>query len=188
MEWKDIERVNQEINPTEIPAKKKDERGNWIVVANKYVEVKERVIAFRKLYPTGKIETKVDFQDNYVFCEAVAKDGESNFLANAHAREQLNKAFALENCETSAIGRCLGFLGLGISTSLATKEDMENLEKGSGIFDEPTPTNINLLVRQFTDLYSLEEQIKIMNKYKVTDAVDIGASALEKYVADRKEK
>ena len=38
----------------------------------------------------------------------------------------INKTSALENCETSSVGRALGFLGIGIDTSIASREEVDN--------------------------------------------------------------
>jgi len=173
MNWEDLERVNKEITTTPLKGKE-------------YAEVKERVIAYRKLYPTGEIKTDLTFTENYVLCEAIVSDGQGMFIANGHARELLNKAFAVENAETSAIGRALGFMGIGISTSIASKEDMENVDSPSGIFDEPTDAQIKTLADEFRELYSKEEQVRILNGLKKIEAEQIGYVDLMKYVNFRK--
>lgn len=174
MDWKEIEKVNAEIKTTNLKGKE-------------YAEVKERVIAYRKLFPMGIINTEVNFTDNYVLCEATATNNEGTVLSKGHARELLNKAFALENCETSAIGRCLGFMGLGINTSIASKEDIEQIDSPSGIFDEPiNNANVKDLADEFRKLYSVEEQARILNGLKLTRAEDIGIVDLQKYVNFKK--
>lgn len=103
-----------------------------------YCEVKERVIAFRKVYPMGTIETEIDQTDNYIKAKAIIKDNEI-LLATGNARELANKPFALENAETSAVGRALGFCGFGISTSIASLEELrkvESEERWEGLNDE----------------------------------------------------
>ena len=37
----------------------------------------------------------------------------------------INKTSYVENCETSAVGRCLGFLGIGVEDSIASAEEVE---------------------------------------------------------------
>jgi hypothetical protein len=41
-------------------------------------------------------------------------------------RQCNNKTSFIENCETSAIGRALGLLGIGIDTSIASAEEVTN--------------------------------------------------------------
>ena len=188
--WEDLKKVNAEIKTTKLPAKKKNEYGQWIEVTNDYVEVKERVIAFRKLFPMGLISTEVEYTNDYVQCTAKIYKNvpiANEMLAVGHAREPLNKGFALENAETSAIGRALGFCGLGIDTSIASAEEINNLASPSGIFDEPIPTqNVKELADEFRSLYSIEEQARILNGLKLKRAEDIGIVDLQKYVNFKK--
>ena len=41
----------------------------------------------------------------------------------------INKTSALENSETSAVGRALGMYGIGIDTSIASAEEVGNAVK-----------------------------------------------------------
>ena len=41
----------------------------------------------------------------------------------------------IENCETSAYGRCLGFAGFGVDTSVASAEDMERAKEKTKVFE-----------------------------------------------------
>jgi len=55
-------------------------------------------------------------------------------VATGHAYEKadstfINKTSYIENCETSAIGRALGNLGIGIDTSVASAEEVQNAIK-----------------------------------------------------------
>lgn len=100
-----------------------------------YCEVKERVIAFRKVFPLGCIRTEITQTENYIVANTTIKDNSLQTLATGYARELANKPFALENAETSAIGRALGFCGFGIKTSISTMEDMQEVDSPSGLFD-----------------------------------------------------
>lgn len=166
MNWEDIERVNKEISTIEFKGKD-------------YAEVKERVIAFRKLFPLGQIYTDIEYNGNYVQCEARAYGEDEKMLSQGHARELINKPFALENCETSAIGRCLGFLGLGINTAIASKEDMEQTESESGVF-VGLKEDVDDLVNKVKAKYDLNTQVRIMNFYHVQRIEDIQPSELER--------
>lgn len=125
MEFKDLQRVNDELEGTELKSK------TGKVLAKDYVEVNKRVLAFRELYPEGTIETKIEFLlDGVVTMEARVYNG-TNLLATGHAQEKesssfINQTSFIENCETSAVGRALGFLGIGIAKSIASKEEVEN--------------------------------------------------------------
>lgn len=145
--WNDIEKANSLINT--IKLKGKD-----------YAEVKERVIAFRRVFPTGQIITEPSFTDNYVMYEAVIFDENDKLLAKGHSREYLKNEFAIEKAETSAIGRALGFCGFGINTSIASAEDIENMDKPSEIFDEKPA---NELADDLKGLLTKQEQVDFLN-------------------------
>ena len=102
-----------------------------------YITVNQRVLAFRELYPNGRITTEIvklapgaDGAGNTVIVKAFIYDGEA-LIATGHAFENpgkntnINKFSALENCETSAVGRALGFLGIGATDSIASLEEIQ---------------------------------------------------------------
>ena len=134
MTFEDIQRVNEGLNTTDIKGKK-------------YVEVNQRIKAFRQLYPEGFIRTDLISNENgicvfraevgYTKIASVTQDKscwvdtEEIILATgtAYEKEQssyINKTSYIENCETSAVGRALGMLGLGIDTSVASAEEVRN--------------------------------------------------------------
>ncbi len=183
MNWNDIEKANSQIKSITLKRSYKDKKtGEWKEISNEYVEVKERVIAFRKLYPNGQIIPEITFTDNYVVCDATILTEEGHILSKGHARELASKEFSLENCETSAIGRALGFCGLGISTSIASAEEMNKVGEDE-IFDEPMKDD---LVKEFKNLYSKQDQVNILNGLKITDANQMGTDLLQKYINLRK--
>lgn len=120
--YEQIEKANSEIKTIDVKG------GN-------YAQVNERIKAYRKVYPTGRIETEIqELRDDYIRIRAVATDEEDNIIATGTASEKLtgdakkdyiNNTSMIENCETSAIGRALGFAGFGVDTAIASAEDME---------------------------------------------------------------
>lgn len=116
--YKDIEKANTEIKT--LPLGKKQ-----------YAEVAERVRAFRKLYPEGVIATElVKYEGGEIIVRAlVSAEGRTLATGYAHEKEgstNINRTSALENCETSAVGRALGFLGLTGGASIASFEEVSN--------------------------------------------------------------
>ena len=97
-----------------------------------YIEVNQRIKAFRMLYPNGCILTSIESLENgVVVMKAVVKDEEEHILGTGYAYEKesssfINKTSYIENCETSAVGRALGMLGIGIDTSVASYEEVSN--------------------------------------------------------------
>ena len=103
-----------------------------------YVEVNQRIKAFRMVYPTGLIETEMVSNENGI-CIFRAKIYGDTLLATGTAYEKENSSFInktsyIENCETSAVGRALGLAGFGIDNSVASAEEVENaIENQDGI-------------------------------------------------------
>lgn len=102
----------------------------------KYLEVKHRVTVFRRAYGANLgIETEViDAGDKYVRVRAVIRDKLGNIVASGLAEEvrgtsPVNKGSALENCETSAIGRALACFGLHGGEYASLNEIVNHQEK-----------------------------------------------------------
>ena len=99
-----------------------------------YVEVWERVKEFHKKYPNGSIQFElISFKDDIVIGKAHVYPDIENTIRKftGHAYEnvnssQINKKSALENCETSAVGRALGFLDIGLNGSISTADEVQN--------------------------------------------------------------
>lgn len=126
MEYKNIEEVNKQIKTTDIKGKA-------------YSEVPQRIKAFRMLYPEGFIRTRpINIEgDMCILLTEVGyydRDEEKDIvLATGMAYERegssfINKTSYIENCETSAVGRALGMLGIGIDGSVASAEEVQNAQ------------------------------------------------------------
>ena len=103
-----------------------------IIKGKEYVQVNERISAFRKLpeYSGFSIETEVIAIDSETcVIKATIRDSAGSLVSTGLAQEDrssstINKTSFVENCETSAVGRALGFLGIGIESSIATAEEV----------------------------------------------------------------
>ena len=95
-----------------------------------YVMVNERIKAFRKEYPTWSLVSQIkDLTDNRCVIRAEIYDEEGRCIATGHAYEKegsspINKTSFIENCETSAWGRALANLGIGIDASICSAEEL----------------------------------------------------------------
>lgn len=104
------------------------------IQGQEYVMVHERIRAFHILYPNGKIEVGIDHvlsqAGRITMCCKVTPDiGLPERFFTGYSQEiegssNVNKTSFVENCETSAVGRALGFLGIGVETSIATAEEV----------------------------------------------------------------
>lgn len=128
--FEDIQKANESITTLTIERYNKK---TGKTVRKEYAEVNQRVKAFRYLYPEGTIKTIKTIDDGDRVCfTAEIYDGD-NLLTTGNAEEirnssDINRTSAIENCETSAVGRALGFLGIGIDTSIASYEETLNAQ------------------------------------------------------------
>lgn len=158
-----------------------------------YIEVNERIKAFRKVYPDGFIITNLINNEGgvCVFRSEVgfySISGEKRILGTGTAYEKenstfINKTSYIENCETSATGRALGMAGFGIDTSLASAEEVQNAianqEKPKTVADgaKATPEQIKILSEKYTG-DNKEKLLKAQGVEKIEDITAVKASEL----------
>lgn len=105
--------------------------GTVNIRGREYQTVAFRVQQFREAHPLWALTTSVLFRDDEcVVMQASIGDENGHVLATGHAEEhrkasQINRTSALENAETSAIGRALAALGFG-GTEFATANEVQN--------------------------------------------------------------
>lgn len=104
-----------------------------------YIPVHKRIAEFYEKYPEGRIVTEIvrlNEDSGFVCLKAGAfrnrDDAEPS--ATGHAFEiktegYINPTSFIENCETSAVGRCLANLGFKIDNGIASREEMEKVER-----------------------------------------------------------
>lgn len=102
------------------------------IKGKQYVEVNERVKAFRALpeFKGMSLESEIIAVDSEsVIVRAIVRDESGRIISTGFAHEEksssnINRTSYIENCETSAVGRALGMLGIGIDTSIATADEV----------------------------------------------------------------
>lgn len=118
MNYEELRKANEECRTT-------------LVKEKPYIEVNERIKAFRKVFPMGFIRSEMISNENGV-CIFRAECGIGDtVLGVGHAYEKetssfINRTSYIENCQTSAVGRALGMAGFGIDTSIASAEEVQN--------------------------------------------------------------
>ena len=106
------------------------------IKGKKYATVDSRVEFFREKFPTWSMETEypvLDLDKGICVCRAVVKDETGKIVADGYAHEwqnkpgsMVNKTSYIENAQTSAVGRALGFIGIGINgMGIATAEEVK---------------------------------------------------------------
>jgi len=111
-----------------------------------YVEVNERIKFFRQedQYKNWGIHTEFPVLDSdQALCKCTITNTDGVVVAQGHAHEEksssnINKTSYVENCETSAVGRALAMLGIGIDTSIASANEVEEaIAKQQAMVDNP---------------------------------------------------
>lgn len=181
--YSDIERVNKEIKTTDIMGKA-------------YSEVPQRITAFRKLYPEGFIRTRLlSNVDGVAIMQTEVgyydKDEETELIlatGMAYERENngfINKTSYIENCETSAVGRALGMLGIGIDGSVASAEEVQNAMMQQASAEKIDKTQVTAVKKAISTMEYKEEMI--CKAYNINSIEEMTIGQLRQF-NDRVEK
>lgn len=150
------------------------------IKGQRYVLVKDRVLEFNKMHMNGKIETELhSYQGERVIVKAKVTPDSSNperyFTGYSQALESqgmVNKTSALENAETSAVGRALAMMGIGVLDSIASADEMA---KAGATGPDKVPTTLDpektkkvfwakfFALKDYTEASNLLEQLKDSN-------------------------
>ena len=123
-----------------------------------YQTVALRVQKFREAHPDWSIITALVSRDSEtVVMLASVMDNQNRIIATGHAEEfrnasQINSTSALENCETSAIGRALAAAGFG-GTEFASANEVQNAIHQQS----PKKVQINSYVKKIEESANVEE-------------------------------
>ncbi|QDP55013.1 MAG: hypothetical protein Unbinned96contig1002_23 [Prokaryotic dsDNA virus sp.] len=104
------------------------------IKGNDYIPVNQRLIYFRStaIYKNWQIkENIVSINESEAIFKVTILNENAVEIVSAHSQEYrdssyINKTSFVENGFTSALGRALGYLGIGIDTSIASKEEIDN--------------------------------------------------------------
>lgn len=169
------------------------------IKGKEYVMIHERIKFFRSesKYSGWAIVTDFSMLDaDMCVCVCRIYDAGGQVISMGHAYEErsssmINKTSYVENCETSAIGRALGFMGIGVDTSIASAEEVETalrkqdmIEKIQKTFDTEPPKDIMKLA--INHIKSSKDKKKafesIMSKYGES-LTDNQVDAIKKFVS-----
>lgn len=104
------------------------------IQGKKYVLVADRIIYFNEHYPNGDIKTELvthPTSERIVVKATVTPDvnrSERFFTGYSQAiigQGPINRTAALENAETSAVGRALAMMGVGVIESVASADEVQ---------------------------------------------------------------
>lgn len=98
-----------------------------------YVMVKDRILAFNELYKNGSIQTEIvsPLESKIVVVKAIVTPDttkpERQFVDFSQAtigQGMVNTTAALENASTSAVGRALAYMGIGVIEGIASADEV----------------------------------------------------------------
>ena len=143
-------------------------KGEVEIHGSTYLTVARRVDDFRKSeeFKGWSIETElVSVEDSMVVMKSTIRDSDGKVAATGYAEEdrsfgKINKTSALENCETSAVGRALAFLGLGGSEIASADEVAGAINQQKQMeADEHLLAHANATHKYFDDIVAIKEGI-----------------------------
>lgn len=108
------------------------------IQGKEYITVASRVIYFNEIYPQGAIHTELltNPESDFVLFKAtvypdIEKTPQRAFIGHSQATWDdgyINKTSAIENAETSSIGRALAAMGIGVIESIASADEINKAE------------------------------------------------------------
>ena len=146
-----------------------------------YVEVKERIRYFRETYKDWSLTSDViELTDDRCVIKATISNEKDRVIATGIAYETqgssyINKTSFVENCETSAWGRALANIGIGLDVAIASADEVLNAKAQ----DKPKKPKIEKL----TDA-KLQAMIVAIGEGKV----DTAKERLPKYNLTKKQQ
>jgi len=143
------------------------------IKGSNYITVNERLKYFRseETFNGWRInEDVIDLNEKEGIFKVTIFDSSGEPITSAHAQEYrdnsyINKTSFLENGFTSALGRALGYLGIGIDTSIASADEVTNAVSNQSKDDTPwlKETELKALIEKGTKA----QAVKVLAAYKM---------------------
>lgn len=169
----------QELAPQRIDLKTVDIKGKA------YVQVHERIRVFRQdqqYKGWSLITTPIQLDNDVAMFKAEIINEKGIVIANGHAREvkessYINKTSYVENAETSAMGRALGNLGIGVETSFCTADELLVAMQSQSEKTTPVKPEIHKVEKLSNEQI---KKIKELEKLLAMPEADLGTMNFEK--------
>lgn len=144
------------------------------IQGKEYVLVSDRVLEFNRLYPEGSITTELvsELESPNIVIKAtilpndrILSQGDDVFINRRFTAYSqavrgegfINKTSALENAETSAVGRALAFMGIGVIDSVASVDEINKANS--------TQTVPPVTVKAETPLATVKQKLLMRDLY-----------------------
>ena len=145
------------------------------IKGKQYITVNERLIYFRsnkEFLGWQILEDIVQLDEIEGVFKVTILNSDGTIMVTAHAQEArdssyINKTSFLENGFTSALGRALGYLGIGIDTSIASDNEVQNAVKNQNKTPKDdkkwlTESQLNATLKA-----SVEQATTVLNTFKM---------------------
>lgn len=148
--------------------------GKVKIHGKEYKTVALRVAEFRAAHPDYTIQTElIEANDVLVIMKSSILNDEGRLLATGYAEEvraasKINATSALENAETSAIGRCLSALGFGGQEYASADEVANAIQQQNDA--TPLMEHNEALQRNFASVYFIKEHLALQSWEAVAEA------------------
>ena len=131
-----------------------------------YLTVARRINDFRQAHPEYGVHTEIlSIDDAAVVCRAVITDANGRQVSSGIAEEsrtssRINQTSAVENCETSAVGRALAFFGMA-GTEIASADEVAGAinQQKQNEADEALMAHGIAVRENFDQIYQLKELV-----------------------------
>lgn len=146
-----------------------------------YEPVDARIAKWWAKHPEGSLQTElIVYSDTRFIVKATAYTADGLIVATGYAEETIsqkgvNANFALPNCETSAIGRCLANAGFQAKLGKrASREEMEKVNRVNSTIDktDKTPAQENADLWAITTPAPIAEAVSVLER-------ELGAQVVE---------
>ena len=142
-----------------------------------YITVIERLKEFHKLFPDRTIIPEIIQVDpDWIVMKATIYGEDGRVFAVGHASERregnINKTSYVENCETSAVGRALGLMGIGLTDDIASADEI-------ALARDPEPDQI-AAIEKLLESSTLDEK---QRQYVEEEIVGLTYARAEKCIA-----
>lgn len=151
------------------------------IKGKEYVMVKDRILAFNEQYPNGYIQTDLisaPSDTNIVIRAVVVPDADKkermfiDYAQETVGKGMINTTSALENASTSAVGRALAFMGIGIIDSIASADEVHKATNSRPSVG--TSINNNLISeKQVAYLFRWAKEQGAENKDAATELISL---------------
>lgn len=143
-----------------------NDTGKVQIHGKEYLTVAYRVGTFKEKHPDHSIETEIIHRDHeWVVMKAIIRNEQGRILATGHSEEYregstINKTSALENSETSAIGRALAAFGLG-GTEFASADEVAHAITKKGVHKPSDGAMESLTTDEQTHVRDIASEVKL---------------------------